>query len=527
METNITDIVITLIIVAGIVALLVFGRKEFEQYNFMANEVVFRITHPASTTPAEIVDAMERFLRPERDASRQVSVNDTPRADRNWRNRLQPPKDGSRIITFPSENGETFSLVPISLVPFSIFRLSGHRKRDLRPRDVIRVLNAASAELSNRSLAIGTDINLRSIFPNWLTSNLHHGRGTGGPGSWPLSVPSPTQNAIHLTEQETTGGTTGRRVNVAILDTAPVSAADEAQIRVLIPTLNPVHYHNNPQNFIALRPYTPPSEHIQMPDHGTFIASIVHSVAQNAATIHLYEVLNTYGVGPFTIIAQGLQRAITDLYDGSTPLIINCSFMLRVPPGENLLPDLDVPMPALLSSIREVFESATRNRQNITIVAAAGNDASSGGRPTACYPAAFRNVIGVGALPSQNYPTYSTGRYIVASYSNLSYSGQEGELPGVGYMTFGGELDNPGTTVVDPSSSNGVRGVYVGPISTRGPTGKVIVLSPTNPSQWARWAGTSFAAPIIAGLLARNGALPNPSPDLTVEGENVIRVTQI
>ena len=540
MQTNVVSIFIVIVVVLIILALLhwLFGWKEHKQYYFVADEVVFEITHPTGTPPAAIRNALQGFLNPKGNDSQQASVGNTQRANRNWRKRLQSPTllTDSRIITFPSLNDQSVSLVPIPLVPFSLNRLNGHRKRDLRPNDVISVLNGAYAELQNIPREVGTDIRLISFSPNWLTSDLHHGAATGGPGSWPLSVTHPglNQQMIHLV-QGPSAATSGKKVKVAVLDTAPVSAEDETRIRALIPTLAPVSYENispgNSQSLNGLRPYTPPSEHIQMPDHGTFVASIIHSAAQNAATIHLYEVLNNYGVGTFTIVAQGLDKAIKDLDDGSTPFIINCSFMFRVPPGEDLLADLDVPISNLIGSIRNVFETKTQTKPYITIVAAAGNDndGSLPKRPEACYPAAFKNVVSVGALPSENYPPdpQNAQRYKVASYSNSSYSQHEGKLPDEGYMTYGGELDNPpGAMSGDPISSNGVLGVYLGPIAKRGPSGTIVISSPKNPTEWARWAGTSFAAPIITGLLAMGFALPRPSQYRTVDGENVIKVKQ-
>jgi hypothetical protein len=544
METDVSSvfiIVILIIIVLMILAFLnwpFFYSKKHEQHYFVADQLVFQITHKPGKTQAEIAQAVRDFLRPPRNASQQASVKDGSRVDRSWKNKLQPPPlNDPRMITFPTQNEQALSLVPVSLVPLSIFRLSGHRKRDLRRNDVIQVLKGAYNELSEKTPFItDPDIQLDSIYPNWLTSNLHHGQGTGGPGSWPISETS-VPNTIRPAQgvQGVSTETTSRTVNVAILDTAPVSTTDESTIRGLIPRLQPVIYDGsspgNSQRLNVLKPYTPEREHIQMPDHGTFIAGIVDSVAQGTATIYLYEVLNSFGVGSFTIIAQGLQRAIRELYDldpNKTDLIINCSFMFRVPSGEQLEPDLDRRMIDVSNqSMRQVFAEATNGRPNITIIAAAGNDATlengKPSRPSACYPAAFKNVIGVGALPNQNYIPNSDGEYEAASYSNLSFSKDEGKSPTDGYMTFGGELANPGATSGTPFPSDGLVGVYVGPISTRRPNGEID--SRTNQTTSARWAGTSFAAPIIVGLRARNGVMPNSS-DRTDRGEIVIKVTQ-
>ena len=563
MLTNITSILIVILIVIILVLffywLLVWRRHR--SYHFVSDRIVFQIAHPTSATSDDIRATIQSFLRTGRNDSQRVDVRDGSRADQNWRNRLQPP---TSIITFPSQTAETFSLVPI--------RLAGHWKIDLRPDDVIKVLRGAYAELQNGPLAMENGMNLQSTSPDWFAKNLHHGGTTGGPGSWPLRASAPSEPEIGavapneyefrlagpiLSLKPYKDKISGSNVEVAILDTVPTADLERsAQGLVPAPTAagagssligylftpSPnfvIHPYSNPGELTSLEAYTPPPQHYKMPDHGTYVAGIIHTIAPNAP-IHLYEVLNSFGLGTLTSMAQGLINAVDDnTRRGNPPLIINCSFMLDLitrDGGSNLDQELDLANPAtsglLAESIRGVLAWAT-SLSNIVIVSAAGNEARSGGRPPASYPAAFSGVVGVGALPAGN-PTYSSGRYMPASYSNLSFDPRN-KLASEGFMTFGGEIDLPQPRDTVPISTQGVLGVYVGKLLRNATNAHVSNLRLTPSSEgWARWAGTSFAAPIITGLLAAQPADASVSaapstptvPPLTAEGENVILVRQ-
>lgn len=258
-----------------------------------------------------------------------------------------------------------------------------------------------------------------------------------------------------------------------------------------------------------------------MPDHGTFIAGIIYDNAPGA-TLHLYEVLSPYGVGTFSSVAQGISDAITNL---GRPLILNCSFMFCLPSGDfgpHLIKELNVPINALSSTglltktMRDVFQGIVV--PDITVVASAGNDSlNKTPRVDARYPAAFSNVIGVGALRKGNHQNPASTN-IPATYSNIADDPAD-----LGFMTLGGE----------PGVGQGIRGMYISDFP-----GSV------NNTGWAWWAGTSFATAIIAGLVAarwsgppvqgtvlnyanaqaelRSHRQPNPTSQL----ENVIHVEQ-
>lgn len=95
------------------------------------------------------------------------------------------------------------------------------------------------------------------------------------------------------------------------------------------------------------------------------------------------------------------------------------------------------------------------------LVADAGNEATSVPR----YPAALKGVVGVGALDARG-----TGR---ASFSNFG--------PWVDCATVGERVFGPYVIGAGGPLSDGAQPAFRG---------------------WARWSGTSFAAPYVAGLVA-------------------------
>ncbi|HEU0293450.1 MAG TPA: hypothetical protein VFR47_11980, partial [Anaerolineales bacterium] len=154
-------------------------------------------------------------------------------------------------------------------------------------------------------------------------------------------------------------------------------------------------------------------------------------------------------------------------------------------------------------------------------------------------PAAFDGVWGIGALP-KNYDRTAAG-YKTAAYSNIS------DKPSTtGFVVFGGES----------GFGNGVLGAYISDFPQRaGCLPSLLqmlrwkagerpdpgtftfdqVKYQANKTGWAWWAGTSFAAPVISGILAAGGlpanaATPGPvrpqPPYRTEADETVILVQQ-
>jgi hypothetical protein len=344
------------------------------------------------------------------------------------------------------------------------------------------------------------DLVVAAISPNWLMTSAHHAGALGGPGTdpipdepapgaWKFTMPGDIQQAIDK-------GTGREAIEVAILDTAPCAhQLADAYHRWRKATPNPPE---NPLIDSLLKPDGPLTisyaswhdlaamggydlhhHRYNMADHGLFAAGVIHSIAPNAR-LHLVEVLNQYGVGTLESVAAGFERLAEP--GRKLPQVINCSLVLNMPLPEHLptlaerklnWSSLTQNMILLMSQVLEGACDGLRV-QDVLIVAAAGNDAEPGMLPQARYPAAFNSVIGVGSLRRDLITP--------AEYSNQS------DLPvKTGIATFGGA---PLTAGVLPEE--GMLGVYTGAFPDGSP----------NKYGWARWSGTSFAAPVISGVLA-------------------------
>jgi hypothetical protein len=165
---------------------------------------------------------------------------------------------------------------------------------------------------------------------------------------------------------------------------------------------------------------------------------------------------------------------------------------------------------------------AEAEQENVNLhlmLAAAGNGRKVGKiHPSANFPANDPLVIGVGALsvpmpppPARRAPANLEQ---VAEYSNIADA-----PPDTGYYVFGGGA--PSQPVADTQDSpdtvrpEGIVGIHTGPL----PTGN-------DPSHGlAEWAGTSFATPVLSGILAAIFRHNKRHP-LTVLKENIQPITK-
>ncbi len=186
--------------------------------------------------------------------------------------------------------------------------------------------------------------------------------------------------------------------------------------------------------------------------HGTFIAGIIEQIAPNQQ-VHVCRVLSTFGEGDVADIATRLDQLRTQPKDGQKvddKTIINLSFGGYA----------DVDMPVLRKAIAALQE------RGAVVVASAGND----GRCQLMYPAAFPGVIGVGSLEPHGRAFYSNhGPWVRACAPGSHLTSAFHEYNG----------NRPAENGVDPDAFD----------------------------EWAHWTGTSFAAPVVAGALARHIAL--------------------
>lgn len=180
--------------------------------------------------------------------------------------------------------------------------------------------------------------------------------------------------------------------------------------------------------------------------HGTFATGVAEQVAPSA-DLRVYKAIDSDGIGSEVDVACAMVQAVAD---GAQ--ILNLSLGLQTID--------DQPPVAIAAALALIIE---RTKGEVLVVAAAGNDGSS--RP--CWPAAFRQVVSVAGLSAALTPT---------DWSNFGFW--------VDCSTVG----------------EGVVSMYPEGVESH-------ELDPApdafSADAWAVWTGTSFAAPQIAGAVAR------------------------
>jgi subtilisin family serine protease len=179
--------------------------------------------------------------------------------------------------------------------------------------------------------------------------------------------------------------------------------------------------------------------------HGTFISGIIRQLCPDAV-IHHDGVLSSYGDGDQASVTNSVSRVLERL--AAEPIdVVVMSFGTYGTAGEA------PPMAAEVARLRE---------RGAVVVAAAGNDGTS--RPY--FPAALDGVVAAGALDTPGRAVFSNfGPWVDACAPAVDVVST--------FFTSFDERDHDGA----------VLSRYRG---------------------WARWSGTSFAAPKIAGLIAQD-----------------------
>ena len=189
--------------------------------------------------------------------------------------------------------------------------------------------------------------------------------------------------------------------------------------------------------------------------HGTFVAGLVREVAPRAE-IAVYQASDSDGIAKEETVACAMIRAVIE--DGAqiVNLSLGCQTQDNMPPI------------AIQAALEIITEWARERDRDILVVAAAGNS----GDATPSWPAAFSS------------PTFPT----VVSVAGLTPKVQPAPWSTRGYWvtcsTIGQGLLSTYVQGQDPPQPNGPGQVF-------------------GPDSWAVWSGTSFAAPQIAGALAR------------------------
>ncbi|MER7251565.1 S8 family serine peptidase [Kribbella sp. NPDC000426] len=204
--------------------------------------------------------------------------------------------------------------------------------------------------------------------------------------------------------------------------------------------------------------------------HGTFIAGVMRAIARNVEIV-----VKSYFTSAGAMWEFDLAAALDEVLD-LAPDIISLSAGTRT--------RFDLPALGL-----DVFIQTRLNRVNgLTLVAAAGNEASR----DYFWPAAFPETVGVGALAENGRDR--------ASFSN-----------------FGGWVDvyAPGENLVNAFL-----------------TGDYECTEPPNTGQlrsfagMARWSGTSFATPLVAGLIAGRMSLTGENAKQAADALLAFALTQ-
>lgn len=179
--------------------------------------------------------------------------------------------------------------------------------------------------------------------------------------------------------------------------------------------------------------------------HGTFTAGIVQQVHPEA-DVAVYRAVDSDGVGSEADVAGAMVRAVRD---GAR--VVNLSLGVTTVDDQPLL------------AVEVALDLIAEIDPEVLVVAAAGNDASS----VPCWPAASKRVVSVAALAADLTP---------APWSNHG---------------FWVDCSAVGEGIVS-TYVQGVESAELDPSPDR-----------FGSDAWAVWTGTSFAAPQVAGAVAR------------------------
>jgi subtilisin family serine protease len=211
--------------------------------------------------------------------------------------------------------------------------------------------------------------------------------------------------------------------------------------------------------------------------HGSFCAGVVQQIVPEADIV-VRNTLDTEGFGTELDVAKELVREVKKGLEAGQHVVVNLSLGAETADDER---------PVALGVALEIIDEESRKAGHETIVvAAAGNY----GHDRPCYPAAFPTVTAVAAVT-------------------------QGLLPA--------EWSSRGAWVDVCTIGEGVRSTFV-PGKESPATDCRFEVFEQDP--WALWSGTSFAAPQVAGAIAKiaidNGVAPTEAKRRLLEGAKEI-----
>ncbi len=547
-----------------------------QNHYFREAEVVLLVEHQDNLTAEQIIEALGVEFRDGNFSKTHPKIN-VPRVytfarSTGWRGNDEKAEESQ-----PRFFSAVFGNVPAAKLPDNPTAEAVARSNEA----LLERLSASTGNLSvpTRGAATPSKLQVRGVSPNWYSAGTQSKPlGGGGPGAWPVPASAPPQNKSSIVvtglKDRKQNGTAGK-VEILVLDTAPSATRLNGSASKPSHTFNVIRagdikpYLGDLMNELNSHDLGADIEGHQydMADHGLFVSYIADGVLNEhlpkdaEATIRLIEVLNEWGVGTVETIVAGLHKAWEiAAADPNTPRVVNCSFMMLNPRrfsgidsavdkdkkgrlGHKLPTDkqaLITPVArARMLAMSQVDERGDTSssvilrmifdllkNMGVLVVAASGNDAEQvGDRPVARYPAAYKSVVGVAALAQ-----------IGASATTALYSNRADEDESDGFATYGGDV-KPITTSNGIEMVTDANNALIGPYTAEkmpDPT-KAIGTWDDNTTRWIRWAGTSFAAPIISASLAVLLAERLPPDEavkkvrsfqsnVTAEGEEVVSI---
>lgn len=206
-------------------------------------------------------------------------------------------------------------------------------------------------------------------------------------------------------------------------------------------------------------------------DHGLFVAGLVHAVAPNSE-IDLIRVMEDNNRGDLFTLERQLFAFMLERSGSDDPTVINLSLGIRIPPDEALRE-----IPREIKSLQDLM--AIARCEGIVVVAAAGNNSAGLATPlTANMPADWSSVIGVAASNQEDE------RSCFSNQGDIAAPGGDGRRRAISLRSC-----IPGNSRCDGPDCQ---------FSVAGPTYR----DENFDSDFAYWAGSSFAAPMVSGLAA-------------------------
>ena len=247
----------------------------------------------------------------------------------------------------------------------------------------------------------------------------------------------------------------GQRVRVAVVDTgAAVAGRTDGWLQDV--TTAEADRGLSAVDPLNAFPQPDPDEFLDFAaGHGTLVAGVVQQVAPDAA-VSMYRAVDSDGVGSEVAVAQAIVRAV--MKDGAQ--VVNLSLGAHTVDDQPLL------------AIEVALEMVRSEHPDVLVVAAAGNSGDT--RPS--FPAAQSGVVAVAGLTADlTLPAWASRGFWVTCGT-------------VGEGIVSTYVEGKESPVLDPDPDTW-----------------------TGPDPWAVCTGSSFAAPQVAGEVARRMAVA-PAP---------------